>query len=106
MANFKDVYEFECKVFEPQTADLPQKEIKAMLKQLYQYFPYIESEEGKKPYDSSSEYSKKWFQSYSHLLMLLDMKRQEAKHNISMWLSIIAIVVSVTGVLVRFSTIS
>jgi len=35
------------------------------------------------------------------LLMLLDMKKQEAKHNISMWLSVIAIVVSVGGVVAR-----
>ncbi|SFJ83515.1 hypothetical protein [Methylophaga sulfidovorans] len=101
MSTFDEVYDFECKVFEPETAELSQKEIKSMLQQLYKYFPYTEHEGKRKPYEPSSDYSKKWFQSYNHLLMLLDMKKQEAKHNISMWLSVLAIVVSVTSVLVR-----
>lgn len=101
MATFKEVYNFECKVFEPATADLSQKELKNMLKQLYEYFPYTEHEGYRKPYEPSSDYSQKWFQSYNHLLMLLDMRKQEVKHNISMWLSVLAIVVSVAGVAVR-----
>jgi len=101
MPTFKEVYEFECKAFEPATAELSQKELKSMLKQLYEYFPYTEHEGERKPYSPSGDYSKKWFQSYNHLLMLIDMRKQEAKHNISMWLSIIAIVVSVAGVAVR-----
>lgn len=101
MATFKEVHNFECKVFEPETAELSQKEIKTMLKQLYKYFPYTEHEGNREPYEPSSDYSKKWFQSYNHLLMLLDMKKHEKKHNLSMWLSIIAILVSVTSVIVR-----
>ena len=104
MPTFDEVYNFECKVFEPETAELSQKEIKSMLKQLYKYFPYTEHKGNRKPYDADSDYSKKWFQSYNHLLMLLDMKKQEAKHNISMWLSVIAIVVSVASVAVRIGT--
>ncbi len=99
MATFDEVYNFECKVFEPETADLSKKEIRKMLKQLYEYFPYTEHEGNRKPYEPSSDYSKKWFQSYNHLLMLLDMKKQDTKHNISMLLSIIAIVVSISAVI-------
>ena len=96
-----EVYNFECKIFEPETSDFSQKEIKNMLKKLYEYFPYMEHEGKRTPYEPSSNYSKKWFQSYNHLLMLLDMKKQEVKHNIFMWLSVIAIVVSVASVIVR-----
>jgi len=98
MPTFDEVYNFECKVFEPETADLSEKELKDMLKKLYKYFPYTEHDGNRKPYDPSDDYSKKWFQSYKHLLMLLDMRRQQAKHNMSMWLSVIAIAVSVSGV--------
>lgn len=100
----KDVYNLECKIFEPATADLSQREIKALLMQFYECFPYTDKGEGnKEPYATDSDYSKKWFQTYNHLLMLLEMRKQESKHNISMWLSTIAIVVSVVGVVVRFS---
>lgn len=105
MILLKDVYNLECKIFEPATADLSQKEIKVLLKQLYECFPYTDKgEENKEPYETSNDYSKKWFQAYNHLLMILEMRKQESKHNLSIWLSIIAIVVSVIGVAVRFST--
>lgn len=104
MATFDEVYNFECKVFEPETADMSQKEIREMLKKLYEYFPYMQKGEGvREPYAADSDYSKKWFQAYEHLLMLLEMRKQEAKHNISMWLSIVAIVVSLAGVVIRFT---
>lgn len=103
MSLFKDVYNLECKIFEPATADLSQKEIKGLLKELYSCFPYTDKGEGnKQPYETDNDYSKKWFQAYNHLLMLLEMRKQESKHNISIWLSIIAIVVSIVGVLVKF----
>lgn len=104
MTIIKDVYNLECKIFEPATADISQKEIKGLLKELYACFPYIDKSDGnKEPYDTDNDYSKKWFQAYNHLLMLLEMRKQESKHNISMWLSIIAIVVSIASVVVRFS---
>lgn len=103
MAEFKDVYNLECKIFEPATADFSQNKIKGLLKELYAYFPYTDKGNGdKEPYETNNDYSKKWFQAYNHLLMLLEMKKQEQKHNVSMWLSITAIFVSSIGVAIKF----
>ncbi|WPC74948.1 hypothetical protein [Vibrio porteresiae] len=104
MAKFKDVYNFECKVFEPETSELSVKELKVMLKQLYEYFPYLDEGDGnKKPYDTDKDYSKKWFKCYDHLLNLLSMKKQESRYKLSLTLSIVAIVISVIGVAVRIT---
>lgn len=104
MVKIKNVYNLECKIFEPATADLSQNDLKKLLKQLYAYFPYTDKIDGnKEPYETDNDYSKKWFQAYKHLLMLLEMKKQESKQNISMWISIIAILVSIFGVVVKFS---
>nr|VVV03971.1 hypothetical protein AW0309160_01354 [Aliivibrio wodanis] len=105
MAKIKDVNNFKCKVFEPKTAEMSHKELKEMLKQLYEYYPFILSSEGDKtPYDTGSDYSKQWFQCYDHLLMLIDMQKQESKFHISIWISILALTVSVVGMIIRFST--
>lgn len=96
------VYNFQCKVFEPETADLSEKELKEMLKQLYAYFPHTNKKDGNKElFETDSEYSKKWFKCYDHLLNLLTMKRQESRYKISLWLSVTALVVSVCGVALR-----
>lgn len=105
MALFKDVYNFQCKIFEPATADLSKNELKVLLKQHYEYFPHtIDSAGNKQPYDASNDYSKQWFQAYNHLLMLLEMRKQEAKHNISLTISILALLVSVAGVVIKLFT--
>ncbi|HAT8543972.1 TPA: hypothetical protein I7198_19285 [Vibrio vulnificus] len=103
MAKIVDENNFKCKVFEPETAELSHRELKVMLKQLYTYYPYIKTSDGnRKPYDAGNDYSKQWFQCYDHLLMLIDMRKQEKKFNISIWLSIIALVVSIAGIIFRF----
>ncbi|USR78199.1 hypothetical protein NGM67_10610 [Photobacterium damselae] len=104
MAKLKDVYNFQCKVFEPATSELSEKELKIMLKQLYEYFPYTYDGDGnKKPYATDNDYSKKWYKCYDHLLSLLSMKKQEFRYKLSLILSIVAIVVSVIGVAVRIT---
>lgn len=102
MANIQEVYNFRCKVFSPDTADLSAKELKKLLKELYSYYPYTDKGNGnREPFCSDSSYSKGWFLCYDHLLMLLEQRQQEFKHNLSIWFSIIAIVVSISGVVVR-----
>ncbi|WP_305846317.1 hypothetical protein [Photobacterium kishitanii] len=104
MVKIKDVYNFQCKVFEPDTSELSEKELKKMLKQLYDYFPYIytDKDEGnKEPYSTDNDYSKKWYKCYDHLLNLLSMRKQESRYKLSLTLSIVAIVISVIGVAVR-----
>jgi hypothetical protein len=102
MPTIDEVYNFQCKVFEPETADLSEKELKEMLKQLYACFPYTEKKDGnKEPYATDLDYSKKWFKCYDHLLNLLTMKRQESRYKVSFWLSVTALVVSVCGVAIR-----
>lgn len=101
MAQFKDVYNFQCKVFEPATSELSEKELKIMLKQLYEHFPYRDKGDGnKEPYATDNDYSKKWYKCYDHLLNLLSMKKQEFRYKLSLTLSIVAVVVSVIGVTV------
>lgn len=107
MAKITDVNNFKCKVFEPETAELSHQELKVMLKQLYAYYPRTVSSDGdRKPYDAGSDYSKQWFQCYDHLLMLIDMRKQERKFNISIWISILALVVSIAGAIIRLSATS
>ncbi|QXO18027.1 hypothetical protein [Vibrio ostreae] len=107
MANIKDVNNFKCKVFEPETAELSHRELKGMLRQLYEYYPKTVSSDGtRKPYDANSDYSKQWFQCYNHLLMLINMRKQERKFNISIWLSILALAVSIIGTIIRLSAIN
>lgn len=102
MAQIKDVYNFQCKVFEPATSELSEKELKSLLKQLYEYFPYTDKGDGnKEPYATDNDYSKKWYKCYDHLLNLLSMKKQESRYKLSLTLSIVAIVVSLIGVAVR-----
>lgn len=102
MSIIDDVYNFQCKVFEPETADLSEEELKNMLKQLYVYFPYTEKKDGsKEPYATDSEYSKKWFKCYDHLLNLLTMKRQESRYKVSFRISVTALVVSICGLAIR-----
>ncbi|HGS5804777.1 TPA: hypothetical protein ACMD0U_001035 [Vibrio parahaemolyticus] len=104
MAKFKDVYNFQCKVFEPETSELSMKELKVMLKQLYEYFPYVDKgDDNKEPYATDNDYSKKWFKCYDHLLNLLSMKKQEFRYKLSLTLSIVAILISVIGVAVRIT---
>ncbi|OOE95662.1 hypothetical protein BZG78_14945 [Salinivibrio sp. MA351] len=104
MTKLKDVYNFQCKVFEPETSELSVKELKVMLKQLYEYFPYTDKGDGnKQPYDTDNDYSKKWFKCYDHLLNILSMKKQEFRYKLSLSLSIVAIVISVIGVAVRIT---
>jgi hypothetical protein len=104
MATFKDVYNFQCKVFKPETSEFSEKELKAMLKELYEYFPHTNKGDGdKQPYDTDNDYSKKWYKCYDHLLNLLTIKKQESRYKISLWLSIIALVISVAGVAVKFT---
>jgi hypothetical protein len=104
MATFKDVYNFQCKIFEPETSEFSEKELKAMLKELYEYFPHTNKEDGdKQPYDTDNDYSKKWYKCYDHLLNLLTIKKQESRYKISFWLSIFALVISVAGVAVKFT---
>jgi len=107
VAKITDVNNFKCKVFEPETAELSHQELKVMLKQLYAYYPHTVSSDGdRKPYDAGSDYSKQWFQCYDHLLMLIDMRKQERKFNISIWISILALVVSIAGAIIRLSATS
>lgn len=101
MAKITDVNNFKCKVFEPETAELSHQELKVMLKQLYAYYPHTVSSD-----DAGSDYSKQWFQCYDHLLMLIDMRKQERKFNISIWISILALVVSIAGAIIRLSATS
>jgi hypothetical protein len=104
MTQIKDVYNFQCKVFEPATSELSEKKLKLMLKQLYDNFPYTDKGDGnKEPYNTDNEYSKKWYKCYGHLLNLLSMKKQESRYKLSLTLSIIAVVTSVIGVTVRLS---
>ncbi|AUL95739.1 TPA: hypothetical protein I7745_23005 [Vibrio vulnificus] len=107
MATIAEVNNFKCKVFDPETSELSHQELKTMLKQLYVYYPYTKTAEGnREPYGASSDYSKEWFQCYHHLLMLIDMRRQERKFSISIWISILALAVSILGVIIRISTSS
>lgn len=104
MPSLEEVYNFQCKVFEPATSELSKKELKAMLKKLYDYFPHTDKGNGnKEPFDTDNDYSKKWYKCYDHLLNLLSMKKQELRYKLSLILSIVAIAVSVIGVAVRIT---
>lgn len=102
MANITEVNNFKCKVFEPETAGMSYSELREMLNKLYGYYPYIESpESGRRPYDADSDYSKQWFQCYNHLLMLINMRKQDGKHRFSIGISILALVVASISPAVR-----
>ncbi len=102
MPSFTEVYNLQCKIFEPATANLSEKELNNLLMQLYEYFPFYDQGEGnKKPYDTDQDHSKKWFLAYNHLLKLLEMRRQESKYKTSLYISISAIIISIAGLLVK-----
>lgn len=104
MADLKQVYNFQCEVFEPKTANLSEKELKVKLAQLYGYFPFTNKGDGnKEPYEVDSNYSKIWFKCYDHLLNLITMRKQELKYRISFWTSIVALVISVVSIGVRLA---
>ncbi|EMW7171710.1 hypothetical protein AAFM81_002534 [Vibrio fluvialis] len=102
MAKYVDVYNFHCKVFEPAIAHLSKKDLEAMLLQLYDYFPFTNRGDGnKEPHETTSDYTKKWFNSYNHLLMLIETRTNEEKYNFSVKLSVLAVIISVISVLVN-----
>jgi hypothetical protein len=104
MAKFEEVYTFQCKIFEPETSELSEKELKTLLKQLYGYFPSTnEVGNNKKPYNTDLDYSKKWYKCYDHLLNLLTMKKQESRYKVSCWLSSFALLISLASVWLSYS---
>jgi hypothetical protein len=93
-----------CKIFTPATSELSLTELKALLTELLKDFP-VENQvdNNKKAYDVDSQYAKKWFVAYNHLLFLVDMKRQDSKYNTSLILSWTAIIISVLAILSRLA---
>ena len=103
MFDKKEIDSFCCDVFRPDTADLSEKELKVKLKRLFELYPYNNFSDGtSRPVDPGSEYPKKWFQCYDHLLKLLEIKRQDSKFKLSLIISITALIISAITAGVRF----
>lgn len=99
---FGELYELQCKVFDPETADFSKHELKGLLKDLLNSFPHIIDAEGnRKPYKPDVDESVMWFKCHDHIITLISIKRDEAKKNGTFWISIIAIIVSVTSAFIQ-----
>ena len=104
MANIKEVYQFECEVFSPETTQKSEDELMKMIYKLYSYFPKQVNGDSDtfKPYDPTNPYSILWFKCYEHLIMLLEEKKNQKKYDLSLKISYAAILISIAGILVRF----
>jgi hypothetical protein len=90
------------KIFSSEVADYSQKELKALMVELLDHFPYIDKGEGNNEiYDVDSKFAKKWFAAYNHIGLLTDFKKQDYRHTVSIWVSSFAILISLGGVIIR-----
>ena len=90
---FDELYELQCKVFEPATADFSMSELKSLLSDLLKKFPHIVDDNGKrKPYKSGEDESVMWFKCYDHVITLINIKRDESTNNKAFWISVLALI--------------
>ncbi|WP_432463677.1 hypothetical protein [Agarivorans sp. QJM3NY_33] len=89
-----------CKIFSSEVADFNQKELKVLMVKLLDHFPYIQKDEDNKEiYDVDNKFAKKWYAAYNHLILLMDFKKQDYRHTVSVWLSSSALLISVVAVI-------
>lgn len=99
---FEELYELQCKVFEPATADFSMSELKGLLNELLDSFPHVDDGKGnRRPYKPSQDESVMWFKCYDHIITLISLKRDESKNNRTFWISIVAILVSLASALAQ-----
>lgn len=104
---FAELYEFQCNVFEPKTADFSTKELMVLLKKLLNNFPHTDIEGGnRKPYSPTMDESVIWFKCYDHIITLISIKRDESKSNRTFWISIAAILVSLASAIAQLSELA
>ncbi len=101
---FGDLYELQCKVFEPATADFSIHELKGLLNSLLNSFPHTVDDKGnRRPYKPGMDESIMWFKCYDHVITLMNLKRDELKNRRTFWISIIALVVSVVTAVLQIA---
>lgn len=104
---FEELYELQCKVFEPATAYFSMRELKGLLNELLDSFPHVDDGKGnRKPYSPTMGESVIWFKCYEHIITLINLKRDESKNNRTFWISIVAILVSLASALAQLYSLA
>lgn len=89
-------------VFSSETAKHKQPQLEALLLELLNNYPKSKESDGSQvPYKMDNDVSKKWFAAYNHLILLIESRKQNIRYNLSLWVSLSAVIISIVGLLAK-----